>query len=61
MEQPEYVVFNGREGRLMGEGALKAKVGEKIRLFIGNGADLGFEEELRQAAETGSSQIASRE
>jgi nitrite reductase (NO-forming) len=37
MEQPEYVVFNGREGRLTGEGALKANVGEKIRLFVGNG------------------------
>lgn len=37
MEQPEYIVFNGRDGRLRGEGALKANVGEKIRLFVGNG------------------------
>ena len=36
-EQPDYVVFNGREGSLTGEHALKANVGEKIRLFIGNG------------------------
>lgn len=36
-ELPDYVVFNGREGSLKGEGALKAKVGEKIRIFIGNG------------------------
>jgi len=37
MEQPDYVLFNGREGRLTGEGVLKAKVGEKIRIFVGNG------------------------
>jgi nitrite reductase (NO-forming) len=37
MEQPEYVVFNGRVGALMGESSLKAKVGEKIRLYVGNG------------------------
>jgi nitrite reductase (NO-forming) len=36
-ELPEYVLFNGRYGRLTGEGTLKAKVGEKIRLFVGNG------------------------
>src|SRR6266511_5707607 len=36
-ERPEYVVFNGRMGALMDEGALKAKVGETIRLFVGNG------------------------
>jgi nitrite reductase (NO-forming) len=35
-EQPEYVVFNGRVGALMGEGALKAKVGESVRLYLGN-------------------------
>lgn len=37
MEQPEYVVFNGRVGALTGGGALKAKVGETVRLFVGNG------------------------
>ncbi|TSC58574.1 MAG: Cu2+-exporting ATPase [Candidatus Peregrinibacteria bacterium Greene0416_19] len=36
-EQPEYVVFNGRVGALRGSGALKAKVGERIRLYIGVG------------------------
>ncbi len=36
-ERPEYVVFNGRMGSLLGDGALKAKAGERIRLFVGNG------------------------
>jgi nitrite reductase (NO-forming) len=36
-ERPEYVVFNGRMGALMGESALKAKTGQTIRLYIGNG------------------------
>ena len=36
-EEPEYVVFNGRVGALTGEGALKASVGETVRLFVGNG------------------------
>jgi len=35
-ERPEYIVFNGRTGALVGEGQLDAKVGDKIRLFIGN-------------------------
>ena len=35
-EQPEYVVFNGRVGALMGDNALKARVGEKVRLYLGN-------------------------
>jgi nitrite reductase (NO-forming) len=35
-EQPEYVVFNGRVGALMGVDALKAKVGESVRLYLGN-------------------------
>jgi nitrite reductase (NO-forming) len=35
-EQPEYVVFNGQVGALMDGGALKAKVGEKVRLYLGN-------------------------
>jgi len=36
-EKPHYVVFNGRVGALTGEGRLSAKVGETIRLYIGNG------------------------
>ena len=36
-EQPEYVVFNGRMGSLMNDKALTAKVGETVRLFVGNG------------------------
>ncbi len=36
-ERPEYVVFNGRMGALMGDNTLKAKVGETVRLFVGNG------------------------
>lgn len=35
-EKPEYVVFNGHTEALVGKGALKAKVGETVRLFIGN-------------------------
>jgi nitrite reductase (NO-forming) len=36
-EQPEYVVFNGSVGALAGDHALTAKVGETVRLFVGNG------------------------
>jgi nitrite reductase (NO-forming) len=36
-EKPSYVVFNGAEGSLMGERALTARVGETVRLFVGNG------------------------
>jgi nitrite reductase (NO-forming) len=36
-ENATYVVFNGSEGALIGDKALKAKVGERIRLFVGNG------------------------
>lgn len=36
-ERPTYVVFNGAVGSLTGDRALKAKVGEKVRLYIGNG------------------------
>ena len=36
-ERPEYVVFNGRMGALLNDGAVKAKVGETVRLFVGNG------------------------
>ncbi len=36
-ENPSYVVFNGRVGALMGENMLTSKVGEKVRIFFGNG------------------------
>lgn len=36
-EQPEYVVFNGVVGALTGEQALKADVGQTVRIFAGNG------------------------
>jgi nitrite reductase (NO-forming) len=36
-EKPTYVLFNGAEGSMTGEKALKAEVGEKIRIFVGNG------------------------
>jgi len=36
-ENPDYVVFNGSVGALLGDNALKAKTGETIRLFVGNG------------------------
>jgi len=36
-EQPDYVVFNGRDDSLTGDRALKVKVGERVRLFVGNG------------------------
>ncbi|MCH4830828.1 nitrite reductase, copper-containing [Flavobacterium covae] len=36
-EEPDYVVFNGKTGSLVGDNALTAKVGERIRLFVGNG------------------------
>ena len=35
-EHPDHVVFNGKAGALVGEGALQAKAGETIRLFVGN-------------------------
>jgi len=36
-EQPDYVVFNGSVGALTNENALKAKAGESIRMYVGNG------------------------
>jgi nitrite reductase (NO-forming) len=36
-ERPTYVLFNGAESSLIGDKALKAKVGQNVRLFIGNG------------------------
>ena len=35
-EEPEYVVFNGQVGALMGEKALEAKAGERIRVYLSN-------------------------
>lgn len=36
-ENPSYVLFNGSEGALINDKALKAKTGETIRLYVGNG------------------------
>lgn len=36
-ERPSYVVFNGSALSLVGDRALKGKVGETVRLFVGNG------------------------
>ncbi|MBK9071474.1 MAG: nitrite reductase, copper-containing [Myxococcales bacterium] len=36
-EHPTYVLFNGAEGSLLGDKALKAKVGEKVRIYFGVG------------------------
>jgi len=36
-EEPTYVVFNGRNGSLLEDNALKAKTGETVRIFFGNG------------------------
>nr|WP_194767469.1 copper-containing nitrite reductase [Tamlana sp. I1] len=36
-ENADYVVFNGKVGALTGDNALTAKVGETVRLFVGNG------------------------
>jgi len=35
-ETPEYIVFNGNVSSLMGHGALKARVGETVRIYFGN-------------------------
>ena len=35
-EKPEYVVFNGAVGSTVGDKALTAKVGETVRLFVGD-------------------------
>lgn len=35
-ETPDYVVFNGAVGALTDERALKARVGETVRLYVGN-------------------------
>ena len=36
-ERPSYVVFNGSVGALTGDNAIPVKVGESVRLFVGNG------------------------
>jgi nitrite reductase (NO-forming) len=36
-ERPTHVVFNGAVGALVGENAPEVKVGESVRLFVGNG------------------------
>ncbi|MGE0761740.1 MAG: copper-containing nitrite reductase [Bdellovibrionales bacterium] len=36
-EKPTYVIFNGSVGAITGEKSLPAKVGETVRLFVGNG------------------------
>ncbi|MGZ3803558.1 MAG: copper-containing nitrite reductase [Pseudobdellovibrionaceae bacterium] len=36
-EEPEYVVFNGSVGALSGDNAIKAEVGDKVRIFFGVG------------------------
>ena len=36
-ERPDYIVFNGSVGALTGENALKARVGETVRIFFGVG------------------------
>ncbi|REG89018.1 copper-containing nitrite reductase [Winogradskyella sediminis] len=36
-ENADYVVFNGSVGALTGDKAITAKVGETVRLFVGNG------------------------
>lgn len=36
-EEPDYVVFNGKVGSIAGDNALTAKVGETVRIYMGNG------------------------
>lgn len=36
-EQPDYVLFNGKQGALLGANMLEAKVGDRVRMFVGNG------------------------
>lgn len=36
-EKPDYVVFNGSVGAMTGDKAITAKVGETVRLYVGNG------------------------
>ncbi len=36
-EEADYVVFNGSVGSMLGDKAIQANVGERVRLFVGNG------------------------
>lgn len=36
-EHPAYVVFNGKAAGLTGDQAMQASVGERVRIFVGNG------------------------
>lgn len=36
-EIPDYVVFNGAVGAMTGDNSIHAKVGETVRMFVGNG------------------------
>lgn len=36
-ENATYVLFNGSEGALLGDNAIRANVGETVRLYVGNG------------------------
>ncbi|MCC6837706.1 MAG: c-type cytochrome, partial [Bacteroidia bacterium] len=36
-EEPDYVLFNGSVGANTGDNALQVKVGETVRLYVGNG------------------------
>jgi nitrite reductase (NO-forming) len=36
-ERPSFVVFNGKAAGLTGDNAMQAKVGERVRIFVGNG------------------------
>ncbi len=36
-EQPNFVVFNGQFQAITGDHAMQARVGERVRLFVGNG------------------------
>ncbi len=35
-EHPRFVVFNGRQGSLTGEGVITANTGERVRIYYGN-------------------------
>ncbi len=37
LENPDYVLFNGKVGALLGANALKADVGQKVRIYFGVG------------------------
>ncbi len=36
-EIPDYVVFNGSVGAMVGDNAIQAKLGETVRMYVGNG------------------------